>query len=111
MNIAEYAKYAWFSDLSYVEWSDSNTATKEEMIAASKAAQRTPEMLGEKIFSTDKNNYSVLSFSPNDESGFKASLYGNGTEKILAICGTEPFVPDLTQADLAEIGIFGLAAG
>jgi hypothetical protein len=106
MNVDKYAQYAWFSDLAYVEWNDGNISGGSARDAA-KEAKRVPQDLGEQIFI--KDNYSVLSFSPNDESGFKASLYGNGAEKVLAICGTEPFVPDLTQADIAEIGIIGFA--
>ena len=109
MNNSKYYNYAWFSNLAYVNWSESNTANRRKMVEAASQAQKVPEKLGEKIFLENKENFSVLSYHPNDESGFKASLYGNGKEKILAICGTEPYVPDLTQADIADIGIFGLA--
>jgi hypothetical protein len=57
----------------------------------------------------------VASHHPNDISGFSATLFANGTEKVLAIRGTEIGGPlntyqDLLKTDLAEIGILGLAA-
>ncbi|BAO29611.1 putative Ig domain-containing protein [Sulfuritalea hydrogenivorans] len=50
----------------------------------------------------------------NDAAGFHATLFGRGTEKVLAIAGTEPSVGgqvdlDLFLADIAEIGTYGVA--
>ncbi len=47
-----------------------------------------------------------------DKSGFGATLFEKGGEKVLAMRGTEPFedgAVDLLSADLGQIGILGLA--
>ncbi|NCC62481.1 MAG: hypothetical protein EOM12_16445 [Verrucomicrobiae bacterium] len=112
MKISELYKYSWFADLAYVEWKDDNLAGQFSVDAAV-AAERTPQKLAEKIFYANKENYSVLNYHSNDDTGFKASLYGNGSEKILAICGTEPEQiynsEDLLEADFADIGGYGFA--
>ncbi len=112
MNISEFYKYSWFADLAYVEWNDSNR-NGDFAVDAAVDAERAPQKLAEKIFKDYNENYSVLSHHPNDDSGFKASLYGNGSEKILSICGTEPESlynsEDLLNADLADIGGYGVA--
>jgi len=109
MNIVDYFKYSLFSDLAYVKWNDANTIDDNSMVAAAAGenVERAPEALGTKIFKEE--NFSVLSFQENDPVGFAASLYGNGSEKVLAIRGTEPVIPDLTQADLYEIGKYGVS--
>jgi hypothetical protein len=112
MNISEFYKYSWFADLAYVEW-DSTNKTGQQAIDAAKAAERAPQDLAEKIFLSGNQNFSVLSYYPNDATGFKASLYGNGSEKILSICGTEPESVwnsvDLLKVDFSDIGGYGVA--
>jgi hypothetical protein len=111
MNISEFYKYSWFADLAYVEWNDNNLF-ENYAVDAAVDAKRAPQALAEKIFLSGKENYSVLSYHPNDDSGFKASLYGNGNEKILSICGTETGVGgnvDLLVADIQHIGLVGFA--
>jgi hypothetical protein len=88
MNISEYYKYSLFSDLANVEW-DGTNGELEKAVEAANDAKRAPINLGEEIFITDK--WEVTSFCPNQpDTGFKASLYDNGQEKILSFCGTEP---------------------
>lgn len=109
MNITEYLKYSIFSDLAYVEWDGSNGQGDEAKDAAIDA-EKAPEKLGDRIFKTE--GWQVASYCPNTDTGFKASLYDNGQEKILSICGTEPGEQggiDLWDADLAEIGRLGVA--
>ena len=79
MNIFELYKYSWFSNLAYLEWNDTNLSGKKAIDLA-KSKKNTPENLGKEIFI--KENYSVLSYHPNDDFGFKASLYSNDTEKV-----------------------------
>ncbi len=67
--------------------------------------------MAEKIFSVDKENYSVLSYYPNDASGFKPP-FTHSSEKVLSICGTEPGSGsnvDLLVADIQHIGLVGFA--
>ena len=109
MRIQDYYKYAWFSDLAYVKWDKLNTADVQKMISAANAAKRIPgkveddadntiDTLGERIFRPASVGqpdglkglgWKVLHFFPNNETGFAASLYGNGSEKVLAVRGTE----------------------
>jgi hypothetical protein len=117
MTFAEFSKYAWFADLAYVKWEESSNSSNNQyngstakMIEAAVDAERAPEELANKIFID--LNYSVDSFQKNTGSGFAASLYNNGDEKILAIRGTEPFDQggiDLLEADFRDIGQRGLA--
>ena len=113
MNISEFYKYSWFADLAYVDWDDSNKS-ENKAVEAAIATKGTPQALAEKIFLSENENYSVLSYFANEDSdtGFKASLYGNGSEKILALCGTEPednYSVDLLEADLRDIRKYGVA--
>ncbi|WP_448874515.1 putative Ig domain-containing protein, partial [Desulfobulbus propionicus] len=112
MYISGCYKYSWFADLAYVQWDDNNLIGNDA-IGAAVDAERVPQKLAEKIFLTENENYSVLNYHSNDDTGFKASLYGNGSEKILAICGTEPEQiynsEDLLEADFADIGGYGFA--
>jgi hypothetical protein len=108
--ISEFYKYSSFADLAYVEWDDDNL-NGDNAVYASIKAKRAPGKLAEKIFLDKKEKYSVLSYYANEDSdtGFKASLYGNESEKILSICGTEPPGIDLLKADFQDIGSFGVS--
>lgn len=124
MNASEIYQYSWFANLAYVTWKDViNKDDENELIATAIKAERLPESLinnvasgnglGSDIFK--KNNWSLFSFISNEQSntGFAASLFTNGNEKVLAIRGTEPDYPeniqDLLQADIKEIGYLGMA--
>ncbi len=117
MTFAELSKYAWFADLAYVKWEESSNGSDnfhnvlpDKMIEAAVEAKRAPENLANKIF--DDLGFTIDSFQRNTGSGFAASLYNNGAEKVLAIRGTEPmdqFGTDLFEADLMGIGLRGLA--
>lgn len=121
MKIAAFYKYSWFSDLAYVKWSDENTASVPLIINAANAAQRIPgsttdneiNTLGEKIFQTTGAGglgWQVLHFLENvPDSGFAASLYGDGNEKVLAFQGTNQVIDDLVNADLRDIVGLGVA--
>ncbi|MBM9617027.1 hypothetical protein JWJ90_22465 [Desulfobulbus rhabdoformis] len=89
MTFEDISRYAWFADLAYVKWEDSSNSEDNQyngetpdMILAAVDAERAPEELANKIF--NDLNYSVDSFQKNTSSGFAASLYSNGDEKVLA---------------------------
>jgi hypothetical protein len=126
MTIQDYYKYSQLSSLAYVDWSDSSVGLdKIPNLAATQAikdansAGRMPgesagdiDTLGEKFFMQD--GWRIADFQPNDNAGFKASLFTNAAtgEKVLGIAGTEPDVNpylDLIKADFKEIGDYGMA--
>ncbi len=140
MKISEFYKYSWFADLSYVKWAEagdiednpSQTAPADLIFAANAdGTERIPgeveedndstiNTLGEYIFRpTDEGEQDGLKglgwqlqhYQQNDPTGFAASLYGDGNEKVLAIRGTEPegdqLALDLIEADLEQIGGLG----
>ena len=134
MSIQELYKYSWFANLAYVRWSEAdrvarppiNTAPGALIIAANDAKRvpgntDTPEVdgLGDRIFMAPTDGglgWQVASFEPNDpNTGFAASLFVNSAtgEKVLGVRGTEPsgtqLFKDLLKADLAEIGVIGMA--
>ena len=66
-----------------------------------------PENKGLSVWSIPNSDY----YYGNDGTGFAATLFEKGNEKVLAIRGTEPFADyavDL-KADLAQIGFIGFA--
>lgn len=113
MNIRELSQYAQFANLAYVKWKNvAATKIEDELIKAAYEAEHisgnitTPsDTLGELIF----KGWQILNHYPNDETGLSATLFGNGTEKILSIRGTEPGMPDLYEVDLQDIGYYGVA--
>ncbi len=127
MNISDYFKYSWFSDLAYVDWRTTAVGTAgkpSHAIEDANAAKRIPgnadtstvDALGDRIFMQPTDGglgWKLLDYQPNDATGFAASLFGDGNEKVLAIRGTETdgeqMDLDLFQADLQEIGGLGMA--
>ena len=122
MNIKELYQYAWFSNLAYVKWNSDNTSSEKTEIEAANAAERIPgnarksdiNRLGNMIFTpTDRGGlgWKIRHYQPNDATGFAASLFSDGKEKVLAIRGTETdgkqMDLDLFRADLQEIGGLG----
>jgi hypothetical protein len=125
MTIQDYYRYSQLSALAYVNWRRRSGLTPEEAIEDANTAQRIPgdvnnpsiNSLGDKIFSPTAvggQGWQVAHFHPNDDQGFKASLFINSAtgEKVLGVCGTEPKdnpYKDLIKADLQEIGDYGMA--
>lgn len=62
---------------------------------------------------TDPADNNRTGYSGNDGTGFAATLFERGGEKVLAVRGTEPeggqFYKDLINADLGQIGFLGFA--
>ena len=85
MTLAEFYKYSWFSNMSYVFWDDDNTAADPEaMRDAANERRRVPTSLGDQIFGTlGTPGWTIPSFAQNDAVGFAANVFANGTEKVL----------------------------
>lgn len=115
MKFSDYYKYSWFSNMAYVVWEDGDYSP-DRAIDAANDQERAPTALTEKIFRPSRLGWEIPASGiyKNDDVGFAANLFVNGTEKVLAIRGTELDVVDqmqldLLQASLLEIGILGLA--
>lgn len=107
-------KFSQFSNLSYVLWDSLNIASSNSITRAGGSQFRLPEIVGAELFEPGQGgNWSIPSFHPNDNTGFAANVFANGTEKVLAIRGTEvedaQLYLDVFQADLVEIGIVGMS--
>lgn len=129
MKIADFYQYSWFADIAYVEWDDLNSVDSSAWIQAAHAAERIPgksggagdttaDTLGENIFYPTVRGglgWQLLAFHTNEDSdsGFAASLYDDGNEKVLAIRGTEANFSggpdDLANADMRDIVRLGVA--
>jgi Ca2+-binding RTX toxin-like protein len=110
MNILDCYTNAWFAELSYVNFIDFRD--RDVVIRNASDEYRMPSSLSSYIFSN--LNWSIADYHPNDDSGFSATLFANGTSKVLAIRGTEidsfgQTADDLLQADLGEIRLDGIA--
>ena len=115
MRISQFYQYSWFSNLAYVEWAEADgiqtnpvNTEPEDLILAAHAAERIPgstmsgdnniDTLGERIFQKTSVGgdgfhglgWQLLDFHTyeDSDSGFAASLYDDGNEKVLAIRGT-----------------------
>lgn len=120
-NILDYYDYAKLATAAYVnlrfdELSGNKIAT------AADAQERIPIALANQMFDEATDEARALGqpvwtvpsggYHGNDSTGFAATLFQRGSEKVLAIRGTEPTADggiDLLEADLAGIGILGLA--
>lgn len=111
MTLTDSLTHAYFAALSYVQFSD--PSSRDRSISDTVAAQVLPRSTAEYLF--ENGGWFIAHYIPNDISGFSASVLSNGTNKVLAIRGTEPnagldVYQDLLRADLAEIGVLGVAA-
>lgn len=129
MKITRLHRYSWFSNLAYVKWDRQKSESTDARISAANNELRIPGRVdgiddsssntrGEKIFNPSAKgglDWNIVNYHPNDpDSGFAASLYSDGSEKVLAIRGTEPklgpiIIDDLINADLREIVRLGVA--
>ena len=130
MSILDYYKYAQLSTAAYVRVGISSWDGATFVgLASSDEQDRLPSSIATDLFNpanadaqrwilahyygSDNTNDPIASA---DKSGFAASLFTrdteNGTERVLAIRGTEPKedgLVDLISADLGQIGVFGIA--
>lgn len=135
--IADLYKYAALATASYVRVGDLPLGQRtdgQSFVNRTVAQDRLPTELGRFLFQPtaqfpNPNSWTVSDYYggdasefKEDKSGFAATLFQQGTEKVLAIRGTEatddpmfgiptglPAGVDLVSADLAQIGMFGLA--
>jgi pimeloyl-ACP methyl ester carboxylesterase len=141
MNIQKIYDYAKLATLSYVDLSEYAKKSDAIANVINKAAssqnpgktERIPKILGTQMFAPTDNistditgKWSLLdpyfktsadSGHSDPDSGFAAMLLSNDTYgKVLAIAGTEPGGPeqlywDLEEADVHQIGFWGIAFG
>ncbi len=126
MNIIEYYECAKLAAAAYVNMDTYPTGFTDEQFvteANKESSPRVPlavanqtflngsrEAAGQPVWTIPTGGY-----YGNDGVGFAATLFQRGTEKVLAIRGTEPdvltgeFSRDLLEADLKELGEYGMA--
>lgn len=121
MLIRDFYTYSWFSNLAYVKWREQAKTDKGAAIEDANAEERVSGVpdanettLGERIFVSE--GWDILDFEPNDpQTGFSATLFGNGNEKVLGIRGTDidnegQLVRDFFGADINQTILeFGFA--
>ncbi len=134
MNILNYYKYAQLATAAYVRLGGSpRDGATFARLASSREQERLPSSIGQALFDPNVavsgvDQWTILRYyggdvpasidpiASADKTGFAATLFQQvtqqGTEKVLAIRGTEPtadgFV-DLIGAGMGQIGLLGLA--
>ncbi|GHT97113.1 hypothetical protein AGMMS49545_23660 [Betaproteobacteria bacterium] len=114
-NFIDYYEFSKLANAAYVDLDTDLSGTT--IATAVNDAERLPIALAEQTFSSSTTPVWAVSeggFYGNDDEGFAATLFERGSEKVLAIRGTEPSFDlsgDLLKADLAQIGFLGLAMG
>ena len=126
--ILDYYKYALLATAAYVRTGGSTDPANFVRAASTAQANRLPLELGQYLFDP-QNRYrnpvwNVLHYyggdvpasqdpiAAQDKTGFAATLFERGGEKVLALRGTEPREDggvDLWQAALAAIGLLGMS--
>ena len=120
--ISQQYEYAKLAGAAYIDFSGVVYTDGSQIARAAGGIQHViPQALAEQLFDKDSAAargqpvWTILGAPQNnDAAGFHAALFGRGTEKVLAIAGTEPSVDgqirlDLLHADAAEIGGWGAA--
>ncbi len=121
--ILDYYEFAKLATAAYVRMEDAPSIDGSNLAIQANAQSRLPLALANKTFDKDSteakgSGESVWTipeggYHGNDETGFAATFFEKDGEKVLAIRGTEPggeqFDLDLLQADLAGIGLLGMA--
>lgn len=118
-NILDYYEYAKLATAAYVNL-DGKPLDGTIVAIQANAQERLPSLLADQTFDSNKSGGQPVWTIPtggyhgNDAEGFAATLFTRGSEKVLAIRGTEPFIDggtDFLKADLEQIGGLGLAMG
>jgi Ca2+-binding RTX toxin-like protein len=133
--ILQYYKYSTLAAASYVQAGSltlghANYGLDFAVLANSQSGGRLPTSLARRLFDPSAavpgvDQWQIIDYYGGDiagvtePSGFAATLFQQGDEKVLAIRGTEPDADrflglpitgiDVLSADLGQIGIFGLA--
>lgn len=117
-SILDYYKYAKLATAAYVQLEEEPGLGVDRIAFQANRQERLPLKLAEQMFLNPQDNPEAWTipaggyFGNDLTSGFAATLFVQGTEKVLAIRGTEPTAQggvDLFQADLAGIGVFGFS--
>ena len=117
LNVIDYYEY---SKLAAAAYTNLSALDGSSIATAANSQKRLPDALAIQTFvSSAANNSNPWMVPPggdygNDVSGFAATLFQRGTEKVLAIRGTEPnsifnAYTDLIKNDLQELGEYGMA--
>ena len=125
MSLIDYYKLASLATAAYVRLGEdvapgtAGAVGGATLVNRANAQGRLPSSLAESMFlQTNSNAWNLVSYyggdisDVSDRSGFGAALFQRGSEKVLAVRGTEPDRDDnvdLVSADLGQIGILGLA--
>ena len=119
ITLAELYKFAKLATTGYVDLTNAPNFLSGSLVQAAREQERMPTSLGDQFFTTD--GWTVLgdprhaNGSHNSASGMAATLFGRHGEKVLSVRGTEggggatQLYFDLLEADLSEIGGFGIA--
>ena len=127
-SINELYKYSWFADSAYIKWVPRTLTNQVEAVVDAIKAEKLPERdlstdpndvlpsgkgLATHVFHPDNEGWRILDYVPNDPVGYSGTLFGNGNELVFGIRGTEPegmqAWVDLREADLHQIGYYGVA--
>jgi Ca2+-binding RTX toxin-like protein len=116
--ISEFYEYAKLATGAYVNM-DGQSLDAANFAARANNQDRLPSVLANRTFNPAGNpdpvwTIPVGGYIGNDGTGFAATLFQRGNQKVLAIRGTEGNVlgqitPDLLIADLIQIGFIGVA--
>ncbi|HQU80926.1 MAG TPA: hypothetical protein PLU47_15850 [Azonexus sp.] len=117
LNVIDYYEYSKLAAAAYTKLS---ALDGRAIAVAANGQERLPEALAIQTFVSSADNNSnpwtvpTGGYHGNDASGFAATLFQRGAEKVLAIRGTEPnsifdAYTDLLKADLQELGEYGMA--
>lgn len=93
LNVIDYYEYSKLAAAAYTELS---ALDGRAIAVAANGQERLPEALAIQTFVSSADNNSnpwtvpTGGYHGNDTSGFAATLFQRGTEKVLAIRGTEP---------------------
>lgn len=123
MKLEDIYTHALLASASYVQLGASRDGAMLVANASTQAANRLPVSLGIDTFvrPADGEPWRVAHYHADDvpattdplaageRSGFAATLFSRGAEKVLALRGSDDAFADLLRADVAQIGVLGIA--
>lgn len=123
MKLDDIYTYALLASASYVQMGGSRDSAMLVANASTEAANRLPVSIGIDTFMGPGSGepWSVAHYYAADvpaaldpiasaeRSGFAATLFTRGNEKVLAMRGSDDAFADLLRADVAQIGVLGIA--
>ena len=123
MKLEDIYTHALLASASYVQMGGSRDGAQLVANASTEAANRLPVSIGIETFLQPRvgepwriEHYhaadvpiAVDPIAAAERSGFAATLFARGTEKVLALRGSDDAFADLLRADVAQIGVLGIA--